>query len=98
VIKSTRNGYCDHVQSIRNLSACVENRGEYLGWVVGCSLGGERWDEKEEEGETEEESVGRWGVYIMAFTDGITDGMYPSVFPSVIPSVKVPRHCMAISV
>jgi len=41
MIKSTRNGYCDHVQSIRNLSACVENSGE-LGWVVGCSLGGER--------------------------------------------------------
>ena len=37
---------------------------ESLGWVFGCSLGGERWDEKEEEGETEEESVGRWG-YIM---------------------------------
>jgi hypothetical protein len=27
--------------------------------VVDCSLGGERWDEKEEAGETEEESVGR---------------------------------------
>jgi len=54
------------------LSACVENSGE-LGWVVGCSLGGERWDGKEEKGETEEESVGRGGVYIMAFTDGITD-------------------------
>jgi hypothetical protein len=26
-------------------------------------LGGERWDEKEEERETEEESVGRGGVY-----------------------------------
>jgi len=47
MIKSTRNGYCDHIQGIRNLSACVENSGE-LGWVVGCSLGGERWDEKEE--------------------------------------------------
>jgi len=46
---------------------------ESLGWVFGCSLGGERWDEKEEEGETEEESVGRWG-YIMVFSDGITDG------------------------
>jgi len=43
------------------LSACVKNSGE-LGWVVGCSLGGERWDGKEE-GETEEESVGRGGVY-----------------------------------
>jgi hypothetical protein len=28
MIKSTRNGYCDHVQGIRNLSACVENSGE----------------------------------------------------------------------
>ena len=26
---------------------------ESLGWVFGCSLGGERWDGKEEEGETE---------------------------------------------
>jgi len=36
-----------------------------LGWVVGCSLGGERWDgeeEGEEEGEIEEESVGRMGI------------------------------------
>jgi hypothetical protein len=48
-------------KSIRNLSACVEKRGE-LGWVVGCSLGGERWD-GEEEGEKEEESVGRVGIY-----------------------------------
>ena len=62
MIKSTRNGYCDHVQSIKNLSACVENSGE-LGWVVGCSVGGERWDGTEEEGETEEESVGRGCVY-----------------------------------
>ena len=28
-------------------------------WEGRCSLGGERWDGKEEEGETEEESVGR---------------------------------------
>jgi len=41
------------------LSARVENSGE-LRWVVGCSLGGESWDGKEEEGETEEESVGKW--------------------------------------
>jgi hypothetical protein len=48
-------------KSIKNLSACVEKSGE-LGWVVGCSLGGERWDRKEE-GETEEEStVGRVGI------------------------------------
>jgi hypothetical protein len=55
-------------------------------------LGGERWDGKEEEGETEEESVGRW-VHIMVFSDGITDGL----LPSVIPSVTTPRHCTAIS-
>jgi hypothetical protein len=36
---------------------------ESLGWVFGCSLGGERWDEKEEEGETEEESVGRYNGF-----------------------------------
>ena len=39
--------------------ACVEKSRE-LGWVVGCNLGGERWDgeeEGEEEGETEEERV-----------------------------------------
>jgi hypothetical protein len=33
-----------------------------LGWVVGCSLGGESWD-GEEEGEIEEERVGRVGIY-----------------------------------
>jgi len=92
MIKSIRNGYCDHVQDIRNLSACVENSGE-LGWVVGCSLEGERWDGKEE-GETEKESVGRLGGYIMVFSDGITDGMNPSV----IPLVTVSHHCTAISV
>jgi len=40
---------------------------ESLGWVFGCSLGGERWDEKEEEGETEEESVGGWGYIYNGF-------------------------------
>jgi hypothetical protein len=69
-----------------------------LGWVVDCSLGGERWDGKEEEGETEEESVGRWGGYITVFFDGITDGLIPSMIPSVIPSVTVPCHYMAVSV
>jgi len=51
-------------KSMRNLIACVEKGGE-LGWVVGCSLGGERWDGKEEgeeEGETEEESVDKVGI------------------------------------
>jgi hypothetical protein len=65
---------------------------ESLGWVFGCSLGGERWDGKEEEGETEDESVGRW-VHIMVFSDGITDGF----LPSVMLSVTSPRHCTAIT-
>jgi len=43
-------------------------------------LGGERWDGKEEEGETEKEGVGRGGVYIMAFTDEITDGIIHRYF------------------
>jgi len=61
MIKSTRTDIVTTYKSIRNLSARVEKSGE-LGWVVGCSLGGERWDGKEEgeeEGETEEESVSR---------------------------------------
>ena len=62
-------------------------------WEGSCSLGGERWDGKEEEEETEED---RW-VY-NGFSDGITDGRNPSVIPSAIPLVKVPRHCTDISV
>jgi len=96
MIKSTRNEYCDHVQDIRNLSARVENSGEFgMGvWPqFGRSLGGERWDGKEEEGETEDESVGRW-VHIMVFSDRITNGF----LPSVIPSVTAPCHCTAITV
>jgi len=61
MIKSIRTDVVTTYKSIRNLSACVEKMGE-LGWVVGCSLGGERWD-GEEEGETEEESVSRVGIY-----------------------------------
>jgi hypothetical protein len=59
----------------------------------GCSLGGERWDGKEEEGEIEED----WWVY-NGFSDGITDGRNPSVIPLAIPSVKVSCHCTLISV
>jgi len=44
------------------LSARVENS-EELVWVVGCSLGGERWDGKEEKGETEEERSPYGWVY-----------------------------------
>jgi hypothetical protein len=44
----------------------VLRRGGELGWVVGCSLGGESWDGEEEggeEGEIEKESiVGRVGI------------------------------------
>ena len=71
--------------------------------MVGCSLGGERWDGKEEEGETEKESVGRGGVYngfyrwthrrIYSVGDSVGDSVmslygYLSLNPSVIPSVK----------
>jgi hypothetical protein len=44
------------------MSACVEKRGIFLGGVVVFSLGGESWDE-EEEGEIEEERVGRVWIY-----------------------------------
>jgi hypothetical protein len=60
--------------------ACVEKRGE-LRWVVGCSLGGKRWDveeEGEEKGETEEERKRecRQRQNILAFNDGLTDGIF----------------------
>jgi len=47
MIKSTRNGYCDHVQDIRNLSARVENSGEF-GMSVWLQFGrGEvRWERR----------------------------------------------------
>jgi len=64
MIKSTRTDIVTMYKSIRNLNACVKKSGEF-GWVVDCSLGGERWDDKEEgeeEGETEEESVGILGI------------------------------------
>jgi hypothetical protein len=60
MIKSTKTDVVTMYKGIRNLSACVEKRGE-LGWVVGCNLRGERWD-GEEKGEIEEESVGRVGI------------------------------------
>ena len=71
MIKSTRTDVVTTYKNIRNLSACVEKRGE-LGWVVGCSLGGERWD-GEEEGEIEEESVGRVGIYWFLPMESPTD-------------------------
>jgi len=44
MIKSTRNGYCDRVRDIRNLSARVENSGE-LGWVwLQFGRGAEVWE------------------------------------------------------
>jgi len=74
--------------------ACVEKRGE-LRWVVGCSLGGERWDE-EDEGETEEERQRecRQRQYILAFTDGNTDGNIMSVISPVLAT----RPCLAVRV
>jgi hypothetical protein len=71
MIKSTRTDVVTMYKSIRNLSACVEKRRE-LGWVAGCSLGGERWD-GEEEGETEEESVGIVGIYWLLPMESPTD-------------------------
>ena len=97
MIKSTRNGYCDHV---RILSARVENSGE-LGWVwLQFERGAAVWEGRGGMGKKEKQrkrvSADRW-VY-NGFSNGITDGLLPSVIPSAIPSVKVPRHCMAISV
>jgi hypothetical protein len=70
---------------------------ESLGWVFGCSLGGERWDEKEEEGETEEESVGRYnGFFRRTYSVGDAIGEsatslygYLSLNPSVMSVGKI---------
>ena len=92
MIKSTRNGYYDHVQGIRNLSACVENSGELNRWLAAVWEGrgglGKKKKEKRRKRVSAEE------VYIMVFTDGIPDGY----IPSVIPLVTVPCHCKTISV
>ena len=48
-------------KSIRNLCACVEKRGR-VGMGVWLQFEGESWD-GEEEGEIEEESIGRVGIY-----------------------------------
>ena len=47
-------------------------RGGELGRVVGCSLGGESWD-REEEGEIEEERVGRVGIDWLLLMESPTD-------------------------
>jgi SET domain-containing protein len=72
-------------------------------WEGSCSLGGERWDGKEEEGETEEESVGRW-VHIMVFPDRITDAFsyfqinciprrrHRQYIPTELPTEKFRRY------
>ena len=93
MIKSTRNGYCDHVQDIRNLSARVENSGEFgMGVWLQFGRGEVGWERRRRRNRGRE--CRQIGGYIMVFSDGITDRMNPSV----IPSVTVPRHCMTISV
>jgi len=76
MIKSTINRRTDVVttyKSIRKMSACVEKRGIFLrGWVVVCSFGGESWD-GEEEGEIEEERVGRVWIYWLLPMESPTD-------------------------
>jgi len=79
--------------------ACVEKKGE-LRWVVGCSLGGERWDVKEEgeeEGETEEERVSAKAVYTGVYRR-IHRRNIPSVNSSLILPVVATRPCLAVRV
>jgi hypothetical protein len=51
MIKSTRNGYCHHVQDIRNLSARVENSGVWDGCLAAVweGRGGMRKKKKEKQ-------------------------------------------------
>jgi len=79
--------------------AYVEKRGE-LRWVVGCSLGGERWDveeEGEEEGDTEEEKVSAKAVYTGVYRRTHRRNI-PFVNPSLISSVVATRPCLAVRV
>ena len=93
MIKSTRNGYCDHVQDIRNLSARVENSGEFrMGVWLQFGRGEVGWERRRRRNKGRE--CRQMGGYIMVFSDGITVGL----LPSVIPSEKVTGHCTAISV
>jgi hypothetical protein len=63
-------------KSIRKMGACVEKRGILLGgWVVVYSLRGESWD-GEEEGEIEEEKVGRLWIYWLLPMESLTDTSY----------------------
>ena len=91
MIKSTRNGYCDHVQDIRNLSARVENSGECgMGVWLQFGRGEVGWERRRGRKRRNRGRECRQSGYIMAFTDGITDGQ--------VPPVKVPRHYTTISV
>jgi hypothetical protein len=64
MIKSTRNGYCDHV---RILSARVENSGE-LGWVwLQFGRGAAVWEGRGGMGKKKKEKQRKIGGYIMVF-------------------------------
>jgi len=102
MIKSTRNGYCDHV---RILSARVENSGE-LGWVwLQFGRGAAVWEGRGGMGKKKKEKQRkrvlaayngffRWNHRRIHFVgDSVGDSAtslygYLSLNPSVIPSVK----------
>jgi hypothetical protein len=73
MIKSTRNGYCDHV---RILSACVENSGE-LGWVwLQFGRGAVVWEGRDGMGKKKKEKQRKIGGYIMVFSmESPTEGI-----------------------
>ena len=92
MIKSTRNGYCDHVQDIRNLSARVENSEEFgMGVWLQFGRGEVGWERRRRRNRGK-------GCRLIGHIMVFTDGFFLSVIPSVMPSVKVPRHCTAITV
>jgi hypothetical protein len=106
MIKSTRMDVVTTYKSIRNLSACVEQRGRVgMGGWVQFGTGEVGWGRRNRGREC------RQSGYLLTFTDGITDGqsigdsagecatslyrdpgLNPSVHLSVKSSEKNPRH------
>jgi len=72
---------------------------ESLGWVFGCSLGGELQFERGEVGweRRRRRNRGRECRQMGAY-NVFSDGILPSVLLSMMSSVTVPHHCTAISV
>jgi len=84
MIKSTRTDVVTTYKSIRNLIACVENKGRVgMGGWLQFGRGEVGWGRRRRNRGRECRQSG----YILTFTDGIIDRHVPSVYSSVLPPV-----------